>query len=528
MPSDEFDIYGAGGILGTDRISHSYAYVTVPMPDAPCTPQLSSYPCFVIDLITEGSGIHFVGGTPVPCKAGDVYVISPDTVHGYFVYSHGERMAVRRLVLRLDDWIKGDAAAPSNKRYCYGLFNDGSSVAYAMLNSSMREKTESILDSIECELIDKEREWRTVVRAYLIQLFTFISRYVNNSVKNAPEKSRDLDTVCAAIDIIKEEFGNFELSLEHIAKRVYTSAPSLSRSFKLYTGQLFSEYLRTIRLEHAAHLLAEQEMTVEAIVSCCGLKNISSFYRNFRDHFGMTPQLYRQVSKNKQINTKTDTNTKESETKRKMEILNEISMSVQNGRAKITKELVERAIEAGASVDEILNVGLLSGMSVVGEKFKNNEIYVPEVLVAARAMNMGVQILKPYLDAKGVVAKGRVCIGTVQGDLHDIGKNLVKMMMEGKGLEVIDLGTDVTPEAFIKAAVEQDCGVICCSALLTTTMSVMAEVVKAAETAGIRDKVKIMVGGAPVTQEFCDKIGADVYTVDAASAADAAASFFNN
>jgi methylmalonyl-CoA mutase cobalamin-binding domain/chain len=141
---------------------------------------------------------------------------------------------------------------------------------------------------------------------------------------------------------------------------------------------------------------------------------------------------------------------------------------------------------------------------------------------------MGAQVLKPYLAASGVVATGKVCIGTVQGDLHDIGKNLVKMMMEGKGLEVVDLGTDVAPEAFVQAAVEQDCKVICCSALLTTTMGVMADVVKAVEAAGIRDKVKILIGGAPVTESFCEEIGADRYTSDAASAADAAVELCNN
>ena len=161
-------------------------------------------------------------------------------------------------------------------------------------------------------------------------------------------------------------------------------------------------------------------------------------------------------------------------------------------------------------------------MSVIGEKFKNNEVYVPEVLVSARAMNAGIQILKPYMSESGIEATGKVCIGTVQGDLHDIGKNLVKLMMESKGLEVIDLGTDVAPETFVKTAIEENCQVICCSALLTTTMSVMEEVVKTAERMNVRDKVKIMVGGAPVNAEFAKRIGADVYTVDAASASDAA------
>ena len=206
-----------------------------------------------------------------------------------------------------------------------------------------------------------------------------------------------------------------------------------------------------------------------------------------------------------------------------MELLEQISENLQKGRAKAVKELVQQAVDQGLSPEQILEEGLLSGMNVVGEKFKKNEVFVPEVLVAARAMNMGTQVLKPLLVQAGVQAAGRVCIGTVKGDLHDIGKNLVKMMMEGKGLEVIDLGTDVPPEAFIKTAVEQHCQIICCSALLTTTMGVMGEVVKQAEAAGIRDKVKIMVGGAPVTQEFCDSIGADDYTEDAASAAVCAA-----
>ncbi|MBQ8716423.1 MAG: corrinoid protein [Clostridia bacterium] len=202
--------------------------------------------------------------------------------------------------------------------------------------------------------------------------------------------------------------------------------------------------------------------------------------------------------------------------------LSEISENLQKGKSKIVKELVQQAIDEGVKPEEILDKGLLAGMSVVGEKFKNNEVYVPEVLVAARAMNAGAQLLKPLLAASGVVASGKVCIGTVQGDLHDIGKNLVKMMMEGKGLEVVDLGTDVSAETFVQTAIEQNCQVICCSALLTTTMNVMGDVVKAAEAAGIRDKVKIMVGGAPVNEDFCKSIGADCYTTDAASAADAA------
>lgn len=202
-----------------------------------------------------------------------------------------------------------------------------------------------------------------------------------------------------------------------------------------------------------------------------------------------------------------------------MAVLEDISLQLQDGKAKVVKQLVTSAIEEGISAQDILEKGLLHGMGIIGEKFKNNEIFVPEVLVAARAMNMGVEVLKPLLLEAGVPATGKVCIGTVKGDLHDIGKNLVRLMMEGKGLEVIDLGSDVLPETFVQAAIDNNCQIICCSALLTTTMNVMKDVVEAVEKAGIRDKVKIMVGGAPITQAFCDQIGADAYTPDATSAA---------
>ena len=209
-----------------------------------------------------------------------------------------------------------------------------------------------------------------------------------------------------------------------------------------------------------------------------------------------------------------------------MSILNEINENLQKGRSKAVCTLVETALAEKLDPKDIMQ-SLLDGMNTVGEKFKRDEVFVPDVMIAARAMNNGLAKLKPYLADAGVTTVGKACIGTVKGDLHDIGKNLVKMMLEGKGFEVVDLGVDVAPETFVKTAVEQNCDLICCSALLTTTMTAMDEVVKAAEAAGIRDKVKIMVGGAPVDQRFCDHIGADAYTRDAASAADAAASFMN-
>ncbi len=208
-----------------------------------------------------------------------------------------------------------------------------------------------------------------------------------------------------------------------------------------------------------------------------------------------------------------------------MGLFQEISENLQKGNARGVKALVQQAIDEGQPARTILEEGLLSGMSIVGEKFKNNEVFVPEVLVAARAMNMGMALLKPLLTQAGVKASGKACIGTVKGDLHDIGKNLVKMMMEGRGMEVIDLGTDVSPETFVETATRENCQLICLSALLTTTMGGMEDVVKLAEAAGIRGKVKIMIGGAPVSDAFCKRIGADAYTPDAATAAECASSF---
>ncbi len=205
-----------------------------------------------------------------------------------------------------------------------------------------------------------------------------------------------------------------------------------------------------------------------------------------------------------------------------MSTLTDISEAMQKGRAKLIKTLVPQALEEGIPAQTILQDGLLAGMDVVGRRFKANEIFVPEVLVAARAMNVGAELLKPYLSEAGVEPKGKVILGTVKGDLHDIGKNLVRMMLEGKGLTVIDLGVDVPPEKFIEAAIENDCTIICCSALLTTTMPVMGEVVEKAVEAGVRDKVKIMIGGAPVTEAFGQSINADAYTPDATTCAEVA------
>lgn len=203
-----------------------------------------------------------------------------------------------------------------------------------------------------------------------------------------------------------------------------------------------------------------------------------------------------------------------------MTIYEEISSAVQRGKRKEVAPLVQQAIDEGCSAEDILNQALIPAMDVIGEKFSQGEVFVPEMLVAARAMSAGTDVLKPYLAAEGTESVGKAVIGTVKGDMHDIGKNLVRMMIESKGFEVEDLGVDVAPEQFVSFLQEHDdVDIVCCSSLLTTTMPEIKATIQAIEGAGLRDKVKVMIGGAPVTQAYADEVGADAYTEDAGEAA---------
>lgn len=199
--------------------------------------------------------------------------------------------------------------------------------------------------------------------------------------------------------------------------------------------------------------------------------------------------------------------------------LTQLAAALKKGQKNRVLKLCNQAIEENIDRQTILQKGLVAGMVSLGNDFSANKVFVPEMLMAARCMTAATEILKPLLVKGESKSAGKVCMGTVKGDMHDIGKNLVKIMMEGSGLTVIDLGTDVSAERFVDTAINENCDIICCSALLTTTMDEMKKVVALAKEKGIRDKVKIMIGGAPITQEYCDEIGADIYTADAAAAA---------
>jgi 5-methyltetrahydrofolate--homocysteine methyltransferase len=207
-------------------------------------------------------------------------------------------------------------------------------------------------------------------------------------------------------------------------------------------------------------------------------------------------------------------------------VLEEISSLLQKGKSKDIVLAVQKALDEGIPAQDILDKSLIAGMNVIGGKFKRGEVFVPEVLVAARAMNHASVTLKPALQKAGVEPIGKAIICTVKGDLHDIGKNLVKMMIEGNGIEVLDLGVDCGEEKVVEAVKTSNAKVVCLSALLTTTMLAQKDIITAIKNAGLRDKVKIMVGGAPVTQSYADEIGADAYTPDAASAAEVCRQFY--
>jgi len=203
-----------------------------------------------------------------------------------------------------------------------------------------------------------------------------------------------------------------------------------------------------------------------------------------------------------------------------MSKLQEIKSAIEAGKVKLIEELVQEGLDAGDNPNAILDDAMISAMSNIGAKFQANEVFVPEMLVAAKTMKKGVEILRPHLKSGSLGKMGKFIIGTVAGDLHDIGKNLVALMIESSGFEVIDLGVDVPPEKFVEALNEHpDCKIVGASALLTTTMEALKNTVEAIHAGGFKDKVKIMVGGAPVTSEFADSIGADAYTPDAGSAA---------
>ncbi|MBQ3049452.1 MAG: cobalamin-dependent protein [Oscillospiraceae bacterium] len=478
--------------------------------DSPLT-QTADADLVEISIVVSGNGIHRVFNDTTECQTGDMYILKTNIPHGYYAKNNDEKPTVRRIVFDPAIISQNNTFDLNDDSFCYGVFRDKLPISYALLNSKTFHVVEDLCKNISEELQSKGTNWEEAVKSHLSLLMINISRYINMAETLQLSRHKEWITVSRAIKLIEEHCRDYNMTLESIAAELFISPSHLSRLFPKVLGESFLNYLRNLRVTTACNLLTNTNLTNTEIVARCGMRDIPSFYKLFKSVMGETPYQYRMTQHSNQNN----------KGEKSMELI-EISENLQKGKAKVVKELVQKAIDEGIPAAKILNDGLIHGMNIVGEKFKNNEVYVPEVLVAAHTMNMGTQILKPLLLEDGIESSGKVCLGTVQGDLHDIGKNLVKMMMEGKGLEVVDLGTDVSPETFVRTAIEQNCQVIACSALLTTTMGAMEAVVEECKKAGIRDQVKVMIGGAPISQEYCDKIGADCYTPDAASAAEAA------
>ncbi len=477
---------------------------------------------FKVFLVVSGAGIHRVLDQEIPCAKGDICIIPPTVPHGHFLSLQNDDLTIRQLEFDIADWFSGDVILKDNPKYCYGVLNNNHIIAYATLNSHMQDRIFSLYDYIELEIKEQNQGWRALISGYLTNLFITIARYINSEIKTVfPISVKEWEIVSSTISIIKERYGDCNITLESIASGFFISKSTLSRTFKKATGMIFADYLRSMRIKNVCNLLIKSELSIKEIAEKCGFRDMNTFHKVFNSMLGMTPKEYRQSI----IHTKIKVKKENVESTKLTAILSNISESLQCGRVKTVREVVQKSLDEGLAPEQILNDGLLAGMHIIGEKFKNSEIYIPEVLVAARAMNAGAQILKSQFSTINTKKNGKVCIGTVQGDIHDIGKNLVKMLMEAKGLEVIDLGTDVPPDVFINEAIEHNCRVICCSALLTTTMGAMAKVVSIAKQAGVYGKIKIIIGGGPVSNDYCKEIGADFYAEDAASAADAAIRF---
>lgn len=472
--------------------------------------------CFEITAVVDGSGRCRVLNETLECGRGDLFLFGRGIPHGFF--SENGDAPLRVVSVGFEPRFFEDSEKSGEESLLADrLFKVGVPYSRAVLNSEALCEIASLCRLLKKELCGKALDWRGAVGAYLKILLITVARYIDLADTVQASEKKEWSPAFAAANEVQKHYSDPSLTLGTVAEALYVSPSWLSREFFKIMGESFPDYLRGVRMREACFLLENSELNNDEIAERCGLRDIAGFYHAFKKHMGVTPHMYR----------------KEHDARRRKEarpdgtnLCADISVSVQTGRAGEIKALIGRAIDGGISAERILEDGLICGMAALGERFKRNEVFVPEVLVSARTMNAGLEVLRPLLCMEGIPYKGRVCLGTVQGDLHDIGKNLVRMMMEGKGIEVIDLGVDVAPECFVKTAIERNCGIICCSALLTTTMSVLGDVVRAAEAAGIRDQVKIMVGGAPVNEEFCQKIGADVYTDDAASAADAAVAIF--
>lgn len=465
-----------------------------------------------ISYVVDGVGTHRILNETYPCRKGSLYILNVAVPHGYFAQQGISPPTIRNLLFDVSDLFDDELAEIGNTNFLYGLFSSNNFAITVSLKQKQIDAIEEMYNDISKEISCGENNWLNAIKARMHLFLIYIKRIIDEEGNAASVKfSSEQQAVSKAVQLVNTMYHDPQFSLSDVAQALYASKASASRIFRTITGEYFSDYLRSVRMKHAMNLLTDTKLTNDEIAGRCGYKDLPTFYNQFKIFTGFSPGEYRKSTQLNDVSTEKE--------RLIMSILQEISEKLQKGKAKDVAALVTQALDEGVMPEKILNEGLVDGMNIIGGKFRNNEVFVPEVLVAARAMNSGLKVLKPALSNAGVEPIGKAVICTVKGDMHDIGKNLVKMMIEGQGIECIDLGVDVEPTVIVEAVKENGAQIVCLSALLTTTMMGQKDVIEALKAAGLRDKVKVMIGGAPVTQEFADEIGADCYTLDAASAA---------
>lgn len=360
--------------------------------------------------------------------------------------------------------------------------------------------------------LDVDGEMYCAAAASIVyRLYSDIYFFEKNSGKKIKDRSMD-----GAIAYIEAHYRE-EITIKEIAERSGYSEYHFNRKFKKIFGVTPYRYVMRRRLIEAKNLLMSEEEAIEKIAGRCGFKNTVSFYQAFKKEFNLTPNGFKEKKKVR------DDGQKEW-TKMKQEKFANIIQLVQRGKVNESDALIKECLADGVPAIEILNDALLAAMQQVADKWAAGKAFIPEVLIAARCLNSGMTILGPELTKNKPESKGKVIVGTVKTDLHNIGKNLVALMLKTKGFEVIDAGVDVGEDAFVAAVKEHQPQYICMSALLTTSMPYMKTVVDKLKAEGLRDSVKVCIGGAPVTQTYCEEIGADIFTESAVDLAEKLAS----
>jgi len=470
-----------------------------------------------ISYVESGSGFHRIWNEAYPVSEGNLYILNIAVPHGFFSASDAEPLTVHSLYFDPQDLFDGEITEIGGERYLFGLFAQNNFAVHLLLKPKQIKMIEQAFHTIRQETKNLLPDWRDMVISHLTLLLLEIKRLSSQSKAHQLYHETEYTPLTAAVlRLIRENYADPAFSLKNVSETLHKSTSSISRSFRDITGKCFSDYLCFYRMQQASALVLETELSNDEIALMCGYCDLPSFYRQFRQVIGMPPGEYRKLNK---ANVLSASLPQRNQKGTGHVLYTELSENLELCKRKKVLELVAQALEEGLAPNEILQEGLVRGMHNIGIKFHDNKIYTPEVYVAANIMHDCMDILKIHLKKAGVKAIGRAVICTVKGDMHDIGKNLVKLMLETEGIECIDLGIDVSPSAVVEAVKKHNVQLVCLSALLTTTMIVQKEIIDALKAAGLREHVRVMVGGAPITQEFADRIGADCYTSDSVAAA---------